>query len=149
MAFPILLAIKPAIEAAKKLLPVLIKYYKEVLIVSIVLLCAWKYHDMSETISRQKVVIMQDELIIQAHEQNEHKLTTAITDQNASILALRVLSNKQGQHIDKAQEQAESVRNEYDDIIMKLLADKPREIVSCEDNMKWLVDKSGDFKWNP
>lgn len=116
---------------------------------SIVLLCAWKYHDMSETISRQKVVIMQDELIIQAHEQNEHKLTTAITDQNASILALRVLSNKQGQHIDKAQEQAESVRNEYDDIIMKLLADKPREIVSCEDNMKWLVDKSGDFKWNP
>ena len=90
---------------------------------------------------------MQDELIIEAHVANEVFLIGSLSDQNDAIQRLKDMSDDQEETIRQAENQSEKVRNEYDKVIRELLVDKPSEVVTCEDNMTWMVEKAPEFKW--
>lgn len=147
MALPLLLLMSPIKSAVSKAIPFLIKHWKEVLIITIILFSVWKYNDMQKTIEYQKVVIMQDKLIIESHEANEKLLIGTIDNQNEAILKLQKLSNEQGVIIDTAESKAKAVRDATANEITEILLNKSNNILTCEQNMEWLVDQETRFKW--
>ena len=129
------------------MIPFAIKHWKEVLIVSIIAVSVWKYYDLVDRIDYLTLLHEQDVQIIKTKEANETRLRDAIDLQNERIDNLKNRSDKQKERLEQAQDASESVKQEYEAMMERLMTDKPQNVVTCEDNMEWMVDKGKELKW--
>ncbi len=134
-------------KAVIKVLPFLAKYWKEILIFLVITFAVWQYHSMVGTIEYLEVQHEQDLRIIAAERENVNRLRGSVERQNEEIRKLDQLSTEQEERLTEAQRASDSAAAEYDKIIADLMINKPAEVVTCEQNMDWMLDQRGNFEW--
>lgn len=133
-------------ENKEKLLAFLKSNWKTILVVGVIGYFVYNYWSMTNEIESLKSKQYSSDIVLSRYEDNVRVLKNAIDTQNIYVKELEQFSIKQTEAIVAGEKAAASLSVEYEDRIRNLM-NKPPTIISCEDNMQWLVDEAEVLKW--
>jgi len=133
-------------ENRAKAISFLKDHWKTIGAIVIIGYLAFNYWHMGNEIERLQNAAYSNEIVIAQYEDNEELLVEKITKQNSYINELEAYANKQKEEIDKGRIAATMVANEYEQRIRDIL-NRPPTIITCQDNMQWMIDEAENLEW--
>jgi len=133
-------------KARAKAIKFLKDNWKTIGVITVVGYLAFNYWSMGNEIKRLTNANYANEIIITQYESNAVLLEGSIKKQNLYIRELEKFTKQQQDIINGGEAAAAVTAAEYEARIRELI-NKPQSIITCEDNMEWLLNKSEDMKW--
>ncbi len=130
--------------AKKVALPILKKYWKELILVVVVIAFVFNYWLMTREIDLLTKKLYAAEIVETQLQSNVDVLQGALSRQKAYIDKWKDAAADARDDVNQGEIAADAVAAEYQARIRDLL-NKPAGIVSCEDNMNWMVQEA--IKW--